>query len=117
MTGEIIRVDWGLALLPAIDDPAAVRPVLDRFRDEFLASGRLAEAGWVSLDTLDALHIAGHKPEAHRLAIELVDFFAARGMPREALQALADLRAAAEDDQLTSALIKEIAERLSAAFG
>lgn len=117
MTGEIIRVEWGLALLPAIDEPASVLPVLDRFRDEFLTSGRLAEAGWVSLDTLDALHMAGHQPEARRLAIELVDFFASRGMPREALQALADLRDAAEGDQLTSALIKEIAERLGAAFG
>ncbi|MEA2490833.1 MAG: hypothetical protein QOH21_2625 [Acidobacteriota bacterium] len=116
MTGEIIRVEWGIALLGAMDDPAAALPVLDRFRDEFLATGRIGEAAWASLDTVTALHDAGHEAEARALAIELFGFFASHNMPREAMQALSEIRDAALEERLTAELLETLGKRVADAF-
>ena len=116
MTGEIIRVEWGVALLGAMDDPAAALPVLDRFRDEFLATGRIGEAAWASLDTVTALHDAGHEPEARALAIQTFEFFASHNMPREAMQALSDIRDAALEERLTAELLKTLGKQVTDAF-
>jgi tetratricopeptide (TPR) repeat protein len=112
LTAETIRAEWGLTLMEAGDNPSAILPALDRIRDRFLATGRKADAAWVSLDVVILLGDDGRHDDAARLAISLVETFATLGLPAEALRALAELRDAASQGTMTTALLEDIQERL-----
>jgi tetratricopeptide (TPR) repeat protein len=112
LTAETIRAEWGLTLLQAGDDPAAILPALDRIREQFLATGRKTDAAWVSLDVVMLLGDAGRDEESNRLAISLVEFFARVGLPAEAMRALEELRDAAAEGRMSKELLEEIQERL-----
>ena len=75
MTAEVVRCEWGLALLEAVKDPEGALPVLERIRAELLATGRIKDAAWVSLDAVDTLLDSGHPEQAGRLAASLYEFF------------------------------------------
>jgi hypothetical protein len=115
MTAEVVRYEWGLVLLDGVDDPEGALPVLERIRDEFLATARVADAAWVSLDTVDLLLDSGHPEEAGRLAADLYEFFSTRQLPYAAMVALGALRDAALDGGLTTKLIEEITARVTSA--
>ena len=87
------------------------RRQLDRIRDRLIATGRKADAAWVSLDVVMLLGDDGRHEEAARLAISLLETFAKLGLPAEAMRALEELRDAATQGTMTPELLAEIQER------
>jgi hypothetical protein len=83
--------EWGLTLLQARDNPAAILPALDHIRNRFLATGRKTDAAWVSLEVVMLLGDACRDGESIRLE-----------EPRDA----------AADGRMSKELLEEIQERL-----
>ena len=112
LTAETIRAEWGFTLLEAGDRPSDILPALDRIRDRLIATGRKADAAWVSLDVVMLLGDDGRHEDAARLAISLLETFSKLGLPAEAMRALEELRDAAAQGKMTPELLAEIQERL-----
>lgn len=111
-----LRLSWlrGKIAAGLGDAPEAERLFLET-RDGFIRQGIGYDVAMVSLDLALLYLKEGRASEIRRLAEETVALFEAQEVHREALAALLLLRQAARREEVTAALIREVAERLSAA--
>lgn len=118
MTGERFRSDWGIELLRG-DEGAATDAVsaLRALMQPLIESGRAVEAALVALDVVELLVLSERQDHVHRVASELVSVFEHARMPREALRALAALRAVAEERRVAAEDVRRAVAHVRAVAG
>jgi tetratricopeptide (TPR) repeat protein len=87
-------------------------PALLEVRRRFLAEGNGYDAALVTLDLAHLYLEAGRAAEVRTLAAEMLDVFLSRDIHRQALAALAVFQKAAELDNATPGLVREISSYL-----
>jgi tetratricopeptide (TPR) repeat protein len=115
---DLLRVRWMEGRVAAATGrPAEARKAFLEVREEFLANSLAFDAALVSLDLATLNLKEGRLDETKSLAQEVIPVFRSRDVYREALAALIVFQQAAEMEQLTLALVEEVADYLKRARG
>ncbi len=106
---DLLRVEWvqGRVAAGLGRTDAAIR-AFGRLRAAFTALDNAYDAALVTLELAEVLAALSRTAEVKKLARESAPVFHAHGLHREARQALDLFRRAAEDEQLTSTLVRNV---------
>ncbi|HEV8580944.1 MAG TPA: helix-turn-helix transcriptional regulator [Thermoanaerobaculia bacterium] len=106
---DLVRVTWLTGKVAAGARRAAdARAAFEQVRREFTARGMAYDCALATLDLAALLLEHGETAEVRRLAAEMLWIFKAQGIHREALAALELFREAAEKDEATAELARNL---------
>ena len=108
-----LRLAWLDGRIAArLGRPGEAEPALREVRRRFLADGNGYDASLVTLDLAHLYLEEGRTAEVRTLAAEMLDVFLSHDIHRQALAALAVFQKAAELDNATPGLVREISSYL-----
>jgi tetratricopeptide (TPR) repeat protein len=107
---DLVRLAWMEAkVAQGMGKPAEAERLFVEVRDELVGAGLAYDAALASLDLAALYARAGRTAECKRLAAEMLPIFRSREVHREALAALIAFQRAAEMEQVSLRLIKDLA--------
>lgn len=111
-----LRLSWLRGKIAAgMGEPAEAERLFRETRDGFVRQGNGYDAAMASLDLALLFLREGRTAEVQPLAAEMVALFESRDVHREALAAVRLFQEAAQREEVTAGVVREVAGRLEAA--